>query len=943
MLGGVVGRRAELAALTAAAGRAVDGSGSASVVVGEPGIGKTHLLGLFADAAGGLGVSVYAASGYELEQRRPFGVLLDALGVRPGVEDSWRARVAAPFEPQTAVGEPTATGFWVGEELLALIDELSTRAPAAVVVDDVQWADQASLAVIARMCRAAPQQRLAIVLSVRPPPRPADVTRLVAAVKAGGGLELTVGPLTDAEVADLIAAAVGAPPGDSLWRLLHRTGGSPLFVGELVAGLWADDALRIEADRVETDAVRIPASLSAAVRHHLAQLDSDTIEVLRLAAVLAGPFTLPQLGHVTGRRPVELYASVGAALEAGVLREDADRLRFAHDVIRTTLYDDIPSTVRAGLHRDFAKTLAAAGAPAVEVAEHYLRGATPGDRDAVDGLRRAATATAEHSPAAAADLLERAAGLLPRTDPDQITMAQQRARHLASAGRAAEAEALCRHVLQTTREPDAEREIRSTLVEVLFVQSRMGEALDQARRIWDGTEPGSVERTDATAGLSWALLTAGNLTEAERIAREAIRLAGVEHRSVVYTAYMTLAAACRFTARATEGLVHLDAAAAIAGVAPRHDTDPNPVELWQAGLFLDLDRFDEALRCAGRARSRAEDAGLSFPLAECQFLAGSTLYAQGEVDDAVAEYRAGLELADDLGTGWRLPAYGGLASIAVHRGDLGAAADLVADGEAYLLRTGAQPQLPLFLRAKAELLEAQGRPADALAVHAGTWRRLLEADVIGSVPFVAPEVVRLAVTEGDHDLAAAMTAAARTAAARLGTSTGEAAALRCHGLVHNDLHAFVAAADTVVDNPRPLVRAGAHEDAARALAAAGRVDDARRHLMAAIHADEQTGAVRDVDRVDAAARAAGIRRGWRGQRRRHTHGWESLTTTERRVADLVATGLSNPVIAERMYLSRRTVQTHVSHILTKTGLTSRVELAAAIASQGDGSKSPPSG
>jgi predicted ATPase len=76
----------------------------------------------------------------------------------------------------------------------------------AVVVDDVQWADQASLAVIARMCRAAPQLRLLIVLSVRPPPRPSDVTRLVAAVKAAGGLELTVGPLTDAEVADLIAA-----------------------------------------------------------------------------------------------------------------------------------------------------------------------------------------------------------------------------------------------------------------------------------------------------------------------------------------------------------------------------------------------------------------------------------------------------------------------------------------------------------------------------------------------------------------------------------------------------------------------------------------------------------------------------------------------------------------------------------------------------------------
>ena len=130
--------------------------------------------------------------------------------------------------------------------------------------------------------------------------------------------------------------------------------------------------------------------------------------MLRLAAVLGGPFTLPQLGHVTARRPVELYATVGAALEAGVLREDGSRLQFTHDIIRATLYDDIPGVVRAGLHRDIAGALAEAGAPALEVGEHYLRGAEPGDRDAVQGLRRAATATSRQSPAAAADLLGRA-------------------------------------------------------------------------------------------------------------------------------------------------------------------------------------------------------------------------------------------------------------------------------------------------------------------------------------------------------------------------------------------------------------------------------------------------------------------------------------------------------------------------------------------------------
>jgi DNA-binding CsgD family transcriptional regulator/tetratricopeptide (TPR) repeat protein len=931
MLAAVVGRQTEQATLAAAARRAVvDGRGAVAVVVGQPGIGKTHLLDRFAEAATEQGLSVFAASAYELERRRPFGVLVDALGVRSSVEDSWRTRVAARLDAQAAgAGDPA--GFLIGEEIYALVDELCSRGPTALVLDDVQWVDPTSLGLIARLCRVAPQQRLVIVLSVRPPPRPDDVTRLVTGVQAAGAVELQIEPLTDAEVAELVAAAIGAPPGDSLRTLLRRTAGSPLFVRELIAGLRADGALRIDGDRVETTATGIPASLAVAVRHRLAQLDPATMEMLRLAAVLSGPFTLPQLGHVTGRRPVELYATVEAALEAGVLRDDDGRLGFTHEVIRVTLYDDIPHAVRIGLHRDIAGALQAAGAPALEVAEHYVRGATPGDREVVQGLREAATTVARQSPVAAADLLERAAALLPAVDPEQPALGRERARYLAAGGRARDAETLCRQLLEARADPDAERSIRLTLSSALLAQSRMTEALDEARWLAARATPGTPGWARATAGLSYALLTAGQITEAEHTAHEMTERADATEPSAVFTACMTLAVACRFRARAGEGLTYLDRAAEVAGGLPQQVVNQNPVALWRALVLLDLDRLDEALVAARRGRAAAEEAGVSWALANYEFATASTLYARGEVDDAVAEYRAGMELAQDLGTGWRLSAYGGLASIAVRRAELDGAAGLIAEGEAYLRRTGDQPQLPLFLRAKAELLAAQGRPGDALAELVGVWWPLLRGDVLGSVPFFAPDVVRLAVAEGDDELAAAMLEAARTAAERMGTSTAEATALRCHGIVHQDLDAFVAAADAVAENPRPLARASAHEDAGEALAASGRLADARAHLIAALDAYEQLGAVRDVDRVDASARGIGVRRGQRGRRSRPSHGWDSLTTTERRVADLVAAGLSNPVIAERMFLSRRTIQTHVSHILAKTGLSSRIEVAAAMA------------
>ena len=395
---------------------------------------------------------------------------------------------------------------------------------------------------------------------------------------------------------------------------------------------------------------------------------------------------------------------------------------------------------------------------------------------------------------------------------------------------------MCRELLPAVQDTDMERSIRRTLAEVLLVQSRVGEALEEARRILAGTAQGTVERTRASAGLSWALLSAGKLTEAEETARETIEGADFDDPPPVYGAYMTLAVACRFTARAAEGLGYLDGAAAVAPTSPRDDTEPNPVELWRALMLLDLDRLDQALEWAHRGRAAAEEAGTSSALATYQFATGSTLHARGDVDDAIAEYRAGMELAEELGTGWRMSAYGALASIAVHRDDVSAAAELVADGEAYLLRTGDQPQLQLFLRAKAELLEAQGRRADALAVLADVWRYLLAADVVGSVPFYGPDVARLAVAEGDDELATAIMDGATKAAGRLRTSTATAAVLRCQGTIHRDPDAFVGAAEVVADNPRPIVRAGAHEDAGRSLAAAGRT---RRRAAASDRGDRR--------------------------------------------------------------------------------------------------------
>jgi DNA-binding CsgD family transcriptional regulator len=154
------------------------------------------------------------------------------------------------------------------------------------------------------------------------------------------------------------------------------------------------------------------------------------------------------------------------------------------------------------------------------------------------------------------------------------------------------------------------------------------------------------------------------------------------------------------------------------------------------------------------------------------------------------------------------------------------------------------------------------------------------------------------------------------------------AALRCRGLVETDPGTLRAAVAAYADSPRPLERALAAEDAGTGFAGRGDAATAAPLLGQALDTYERLDAAHDAARAEATLRELGIRRGRRGPRRRPQLGWASLTPTEHRVVELVAAGLSNPQIGERLFVSRRTVQTHLAHVFTKLGISSRTQLAA---------------
>jgi DNA-binding CsgD family transcriptional regulator len=323
-----------------------------------------------------------------------------------------------------------------------------------------------------------------------------------------------------------------------------------------------------------------------------------------------------------------------------------------------------------------------------------------------------------------------------------------------------------------------------------------------------------------------------------------------------------------------------------------------------------------------------------WPLATYQAYLAVERFVAGEWDDAVAELEAGIGFAGETGVTYALkPSHSAQALIRLHRNDIAGAWRAVNEAAAVGDR-GSRLFDYRALLAHALLLEAEGATAQAFSTLADRWRVCQDAGMAIDYPVVGPDLVRLARAVGDRDLAEAVTAATCGVADANQVPSITGAALRCRALLTDDAEVMTRAIDAYAGGPRRLELALTCEEAGNLVAAHGDASEARALLERASELFERLDATRDLVRIDAALRRLGVRRGQRGPRRRPQWGWGSLTPTEHTVAGLVAEGLTNPQIAERLYISRRTVQTHVSHIFTKLDMASRAQLAAAVAQHG---------
>ena len=321
---------------------------------------------------------MFWGAGDELGQALPLLPFLDGLRVREPSANPRRNTIVRLLRGEAAADRGTDVPAVLAEQLLALVAEQCAVRPTILVIDDLQWADPASVTLWGGWPRSARQMPLLLVGMMRPVPQRDDLLALRRAAGDAARLELTA--LTDAAVADLVAALARGKPGGDLLRLADWAAGNPLYLTELVAALARSSSLTVtEAGAVELTGSSAPGSLSAAIADRLGFVAGPVREVLRAAALLGVEFAVSDLAIVLDRSVTDLIPAVDEARAAGVLAESGNGLGFRHPLIRAALYDEMPAPVRAAWHREAGRALAEAGAPADRVARQLLRRPRIGD------------------------------------------------------------------------------------------------------------------------------------------------------------------------------------------------------------------------------------------------------------------------------------------------------------------------------------------------------------------------------------------------------------------------------------------------------------------------------------------------------------------------------------------------------------------------------------
>src|SRR3954470_14875385 len=448
------GRAGELKVIGALVTALVQGHGGVLVIEGPPGIGKSRLLTEVLALADKGGVRTLFGEAFEYQQTVPFFALFMAtLGADPPVGDA---------EALRRLGGSADLRYWVVHDLADAIQAAAAQTPLAIVLEDIHWADNATLLALRSLAVRADAAVL-WVLTARTGAGGPAVQETLSVLQRANATSVRLGAITADAVADMVQDAVRAKADVSLLNLAAKAHGNPFLVSELVGGLCEEDRLNVADGHAVVTGEGLPRRLGATMHQRLDLLSGEASEVVRVAAVLPDRFSAGLLAAMLDRQPVSLLSALEEAVRADLLVEDGQQLRFRHDLLREATRQSLPQSLRRAMKRQSASIMLNMGAAPAEVATQLARSAEPGDREAISALRQAAQSVGHTDASAAADLSRRALELSPTQDADHGPLVAETVGLLNRASRYQEAEELAVAALSEVASPEQEAEIRLRL------------------------------------------------------------------------------------------------------------------------------------------------------------------------------------------------------------------------------------------------------------------------------------------------------------------------------------------------------------------------------------------------------------------------------------------------------------------------------------------------
>ncbi|MER7569081.1 AAA family ATPase [Streptomyces sp. NPDC097941] len=895
---GLRGREAELEELQALITSVTrTGSGGLALLQGEPGIGKTTLLAEAVTRARAARFSVGLGKADELHRIVPLSSLATCVlhGDQPLLSSDAFVDLARNHDQR----------IWLVERLAEAIEARAGNMPVLIALDDVQWADPLSRFALKQLPTRLRTSPVLWMLTGRLEPAGPAEEIVAAATDNLPTVTVPLGPLTGAAIGQLAGDTLGAAVDERVRDLLDGAGGNPFLAVEMLAGLRT----------VEVSGESVPPGLVVGVRGRLRSLQPSTLRFLQMGAVLGRRFGFADAAALCGQPSATLIPALEEAVRAGLLADDGDHLVFRHDLLRQAVYVDIPPSARKALHREAANHLVSAGHQPIDAVPHILRGARPGDEEAVVLLRRAADDVLPVTPDLAADMMTRALELVPPARPLSFVVGEQAIVCLTRAGRNREALSTGDRLLARRPPLEAFSRLQAALGGTLWNMDLADELRRRAETALaiGGATPEVAARLAALRAL--ALSRGRDLVAAREAGETALRAAiAIGDREAHILALSGLG---EIALNAGENAVALERFTTLSAV----DSAFLPEEIV---AYQHVDDFESGERLLLQA---ADNAG-ALRQAMLLWAQAQQHLGLGRLDDADADFVTMERLEDDVQVPvQQVNARVVRSRIALLRGDREAARQHLAAAQE---RLAAKPNPGNT--AAVRFLEAVHAEADGdigLAVdkvrqvqQEGSfirWRLL--RDWVDSA-------IRMALRGADHELAEDLAAQAEAHAERnpaVPTATGIAA--QGLGLVRNDLAMLERSVALLKASPRPLVRAAACADLGQALLAAGRKPQAVAALTHAHGAFAESGAHAQAARVQRDLNGAGAGNRRAANMQRPVQGWGALTATEKKIARLIAEGHTNRSAADLLVVSPHTVNTHLTSAFRKLSVNSRVQLA----------------